>query len=267
MLSAPIAIGFDALSYLVSAACIAWIGRPEPPVGRREDRRHLLAEIREGFTVIASHPLLRSLVGAAVNIGLFTGGFRGALIVLYLVQLGVTPIEFGLIYGVGGAAALAGAVLARPIARAIGLGRTLVVVHLVTATFAAFVPLAGVVPPDARLAVLLVGQVGLGVFSPVWGINGGSLQQVITPDRLLGRVNATQQLALFGANPLGALVGGVLASVVGLQLTLAVAAAGAALTAVFLAFSPLRRLRTMPLPVSGRVSTAAPARSITRGRP
>ncbi len=245
-LSAPIAIGLDAISYVVSALSIAWIRRPEPPVPPRTERRHIVTEIREGLAVVAAHPILRVLVAAALNIGFFTGGFRGALIVLYLVELGVSPIEFGFIYGVGGASALLGAIVARPMARAFGLGPTLVGVHVVTAAFAAIVPLAGLVPDDARIPVLLIGQVGLGILSPVWGINGGTLQQSITPDRLLGRVNATQQVALFGINPVGAVLGGIIASAIGLQLTLAIAAVGAALTALLLLVSPVRRLRTMP---------------------
>jgi hypothetical protein len=249
LLTAPIAVGLDAVSYLVSGAFIAWIRRPEPPVPAATERRHILAEIREGLAIVAAHPVLRPLVIAAVNIGLFTGGFRGALIVLYLVQIGVTPIEFGFIYGVGGASALVGAIVARPLARSVGFGRTLVLVHVVTAVFAAFVPLAGLAPPETRLPILLIGQVGLGIFSPVWGINAGSLQQIVTPDRVLGRVNATQQVALFGINPLGAIAGGWVATVIGLQLTLTIAAAGAGLTALLLALSPIRRLRTMPLPM------------------
>ena len=241
-LTAPIAIALDAISYVVSAVFIGWIRRPEPPVPPREERRHLAEEIREGLATVAAHPILRALVAAALNTGLWTGGVRGALIVLYLVELGVSPIEFGLIYGVGGAAALVGAIVAAPVARVLGLGRTLVGVHLAMAAFAAFVPLAGVVAPDARLVILLVGQIGLSIASPVWGVNGGSLQQTVTPDRLLGRVNATQQLALFGINPIGAIVGGLVASAVGLQVTLSIAACGAALTAVPLALSPVRRL-------------------------
>jgi predicted MFS family arabinose efflux permease len=250
VLTAPIAIGVDAVSYVVSALSIAWIRRPEPAPPPAAERRHAIADIREGLATVAAHPVLRPLVLAAVNIGFFTGGFRGALIVLYLVQLGVSPIEFGFIYGVGGASALVGAILARPLARRLGLGRTLVLIHLATAAFAAFVPLAGFVSADARLALLLAGQVGLGVFAPVWGINGGSLQQLVTPDRLLGRVNATQQVALFGINPLGAIIGGALASLVGLQATLGIAAAGAAVTSLILLASPIRRLEAMPAPVA-----------------
>src|SRR5205814_10639107 len=118
---------------------IGWIRRPEPPVPPRESRRHIMTEVREGLAVVAADPVLRALVGAALNIGLFTGGVRGALIVLYLVQLGITPIEFGVMYGIGGAAALVGAIVARPIAGSMRLGRTLVGVHPATALFSAFV--------------------------------------------------------------------------------------------------------------------------------
>lgn len=149
-------------------------------------------------------------------------------------------------YGTGGASALVGALIARRVARRVGLGRTLVGVHLVTASFAAFVPLAGFLLPDSRIALLLLGQIGLGVLALIWGINGGSLQQLVTPNRLLGRGNSAHGVAAAGANPVGAVVGGWLASLVGLQLILAVAAAGAALTAVLLGLSPVRRLREMP---------------------
>ena len=246
VLTAPIAIGVDAVSYVVSAASIAWIRRPEPAVPPRTERRHLLSELRDGLAAVGAIPVLRGLFLAALNIGIFTGGIRGPLIVLYLVQLGVTPIEFGFIYGVGGASALVGAVIAVPLARRIGLGRTLVSVHVVTAAFAACVPLAGLVEPDARLPVLLLGQVGLGVFAPVWGVNGGSLQQIVTPNRLLGRVGAT--FALVGVNPAAAVLAGVIATAIGLQLTLAIAAVGAACTALVLLASPVANLRTMPEP-------------------
>ena len=119
---------------------------------------------------------------------------------------------------------------------------------LLTAIFAAFVPLAGFLAPDTRLAMLLVGQVGLGIVGPIWGVNSGSLQQSVTPNALLGRVNATQGVASTGVNPLGAVVGGWLATLVGLQLTLAIAALGAGLTALWLGLSPVRALRSFPPP-------------------
>ena len=248
-LTAPIAIGVDAISYVVSALFLAAIRRPEPArTAHVAGGGALWAEIREGVGVVTRHALLRPLVATGITVGLFTGGVRGALIVVYLVEIGVTPIEFGLIYGVGGGVALIGAIVARPVARGLGLGRTLIAAQLVAAAFAAFVPLAGLAP-GASLAILLAGQVGLGLAAPIWGVNGGSLQQVVTPDRLLGRGTATQRFAVAGVHPVGAIFGGWLASTIGLQSTLAIAAAGAALGALWLAVSPVRQLAQMPVPI------------------
>lgn len=249
-LTAPIAIGFDAISYVVSAVCVAWIRRPEPepaPAPPTAGDRSLVGEIRAGVDVVLATPLLRAPLAAQVTLTFFSGGIRGSLIVLYLVQIGVSPIEFGLIYGVGGAAALVGALIARPVAEALGLGRVLVGIHLVAAAFAAFVPLAGVMP-GAVLPVLLAGQVGLGVTAPIWGVNSVSLAQAVTPHALLGRVNATQRFASYTAQPLGAIGGGLLATAIGLQATLAVAALGVALGSVWLALTGIRRLRRLPGP-------------------
>jgi hypothetical protein len=247
-LTAPIAIGVDAVSYAVSALFIGWIRRPEPMLPPSGSRAGLWPEVRDGLRVVAAHPILRALAAAGVNHGFFSGGIRGSLVVLYLVQLGVTPLEFGIIYGIGGAVALVGALVARPIAAALGLGTTLLIANLVQGAFAAIVPLAGFFPEESRLPLLIVGQLGLGIAAPVWGINGGTLQQVVAPEQALGRVTATQRFAFFGVHPVGAVVGGVLAAVIGLQLTLTIAAAGVALGALWIGLTEVGRLREMPVP-------------------
>jgi MFS family permease len=246
-LTAPVALLFDACSYLVSAACLLWIRRPEPDRATPAMAASVWRQAREGLATVGSHPLLRAPMLAALTYGFFAGGIRGALIVLYLVSLGVSPLEFGVIYSIGGAAALAGAILTRPVTRHVGLGSTLVHVHLLAGLFAAFVPLAGLVP-QATLPLLLAGQIGLSLVSPLWGINATSLQQTVTPPLLLGRVNATTRLASVSVQPLGAIAGGWAASLLGLQTTLAFAALGLALGSLPIALSPLRRLQTMPEP-------------------
>jgi hypothetical protein len=42
-------------------------------------------------------------------------------------------------------------------------------------------------------------------------INGLSLRQIVTPDHLQSRVNASARMVMVAANPLGAALGGVLA--------------------------------------------------------
>lgn len=73
-----------------------------------------------------------------------------------------------------------------------------------------------------------------------------SLFQATTPDRLLGRMNASRRFVVWGVIPLGGLVGGVLASTIGLRETLRVGAVGASIAFVPLLFSPLRSLGEIP---------------------
>jgi hypothetical protein len=70
--------------------------------------------------------------------------------------------------------------------------------------------------------------------------------QAITPDRLLGRMNASRRFLVWGVIPLGALVGGTLASTIGLRPTLFVGAIGASLAVLPLLFSPVRSLKRVP---------------------
>ncbi|MDQ3449293.1 MAG: hypothetical protein M3432_09000 [Chloroflexota bacterium] len=51
----------------------------------------------------------------------------------------------------------------------------------------------------------------------LWNVVTVSLRQRIIPDRLLGRVNSGYRLLAWGTQPLGALLGGVIGQLLGLQ--------------------------------------------------
>ena len=73
-----------------------------------------------------------------------------------------------------------------------------------------------------------------------------SLMQAITPDRMLGRMNASRRFLVWGVIPLGGLVGGALATTIGLRPTLFVGAIGGSLAVLPLLFSPVRSLERVP---------------------
>jgi len=81
----------------------------------------------------------------------------------------------------------------------------------------------------------------------LYGINYLALRQAITPDRLLGRMTATMRFLAVAAAPLGSLVGGGLATAIGLRATLLVVGGlGIALALVATAWSPVRAHRSLP---------------------
>ena len=90
----------------------------------------------------------------------------------------------------------------------------------------------------------------------LYNVTAISFQQEITPDRMLGRLNASRRFVVWGVIPLGMLVGGALASVIGLRETLFVGAIGIAFAAVPILLSPLRSLGPGQSPTSASASSA-----------
>ena len=119
---------------------------------------------------------------------------------------------------------------------------------------AAWLPALGVLliavagaAPAIAVAFLMAGWFVLGSGS-IYDISEVSLRQATTPDRLLGRVNATRHIAFYGFMPIGALLGGVLGAAIGLQPTILLGAVGLFLAPLWIVAGPIRRLSDPPAP-------------------
>lgn len=145
----------------------------------------------------------------------------------------------GLFLGAGGVGALLGAVTARPLAARIGHGRALWLPGLLVAPAGALVAL---VDTGAWLWLAGFGWLALAWRTGIGNVIGVSLRQRVTPDVLLGRMNATFRFLLTGAIAVGAGLAGLLGQYVGPRTSLWVGAAGAALTWLPLFGSPVRTL-------------------------
>jgi len=242
LVSAPLAIVGDILSYLASGLLLALIRRPEPPpapsapTGGRASWR---AEIGAGLRYVWGQPVLRALAlcSAAVNLGF---ALRNGLLVLYLARtLGLAAGAIGLVFSLGNLSLLAGAALAGPLAARLGLGRTLLGAVALQAAGFALVPLA---PRALPLPALIAGQLLQSFGVVVYNINVASLRQAITPAALQGRATATTRFISWSTLALGPLAGGFLATGVGPRATLGVGALAGLIALIPLAVSPLRTL-------------------------
>jgi MFS family permease len=246
---APFAIAFDAVSYLGAAIFIGLIRRgessPEPHDPAEGARPSMWQEARAGIGYVVTNRYLRSIAACTGTANLF-GNISGAVLILYLVSedgLGLSPAALGLIFALGNLGVIGGALTGGRLAKAIGIGPT-IVISAAVAGFAAFaVPLA---PREDPFLVLVIGGVFLGFGVVVYNVNQVGLRQAITPDRMLGRMNATMRLIVWGTIPIGALIGGVLGTVVGLQPALWVSAIGTSVSFLPVLFSPVRSLREIP---------------------
>jgi MFS family permease len=248
-IGAPFAIAFDALSYLGAAFFVGIIRReeagPEPHDPAAGERPSMWQEARAGVGYVVSNRYLRSIAACTGTANLF-GNISGAVLILYLVNedaLNLTPGTIGIILALGNVGVILGALLAGRVAKAIGIGWT-IILSAALAGFASFaVPLA---PQDDPFWFLVVGGLFLGFGVVVYNVNQVGLRQAITPDRMLGRMNATMRLIVWGTIPIGALIGGILGTVFGLVPVLWVSAIGASLSFLPVLFSPVRNLREIP---------------------
>jgi MFS family permease len=225
---------------------MALIRTAEPAPPAPAHRRHLAWEIGEGLLAVRDQPMLLTLAVTAALFNLFDSILL-AIYVLYLTRtLGVPPALIGVIFALGSAGGLLGALAARAITRRLGLGPALragillASVAEVAIAFARGSPALAVAQVAGAEAALEVGVV-------LYAINSTSLRQAVVPDRLQGRITATLGLISGGVNPLGALVGGLLAERYGLRPTVLVAGAGTLLAFLWIMRSPIGRLHSTPL--------------------
>lgn len=251
LLTAPIAIAVNAGTYLASALCLGDIRAREPETepAADDEGRHWGSDLTFGWKAILAQPLVRPLLLSTMVQSLFFS-FFGALYALWAIRtLGLSPAALGVTIAVGGAGALLGAILASQASRALGVGPAIIVCGLVAAASAFLIPLAPA-HPVWGMAFLMGAQLIGDAFGVAAIIPATSLQQTVIDQRALGRVGAIFHVARGGLAVLGALLGGWLASVIGVREALFIACAGAAIGPLILLASPLRGLRSLSPPAS-----------------
>ena len=242
LLTAPVAILADAVSYLISATLLVRIKREER-FQKPADGTRLRHEIVEGIRFVFADRILRPSM-AFVAISNFFGNVLWTVFIVYAVRrLGWSPGTIGLVLSLGNLGFLAGATLAPRVSTRFGVGPTMIASAMLGGWPCLAVPLA----PAAYSVPLIVGALVVSSFAIVlYNVVAISLFQAITPDRLLGRMNASRRFVVWGVIPLGQLTSGGLAAWIGLRPTLLVGAVGASLAFLPLLFSPVRTLRDVP---------------------
>jgi MFS family permease len=132
--------------------------------------------------------------------------------------MGLSKAGYGVLTATLGVGSLLGSWLAVPVERRLGRVNTLVLSIVLNALTLA-VPVVTTLPVPIGASMVASGA---GIV--LWNVVTVSLRQRITPDRLLGRMNASYRLVGWGTMPLGAVLGGVLAEALGLRGAFLVAA-------------------------------------------
>jgi len=183
----------------------------QPAVAAASIRRSLIAEVREGVSWLAKHRTLR-LVAVMIATFAFCQTMGLAILVVYgLRVLHLTGTAFGLFVAGGATGNVIGALGAHRIVRRLGTGRVLIFAGLLGGAAFAAVGLTSMLGVALTAFVLEAVAVGVGNVATL------ALRQSVIPGELAGRVNSALRMCIYGAAAIGGVVGGVLATTVGVH--------------------------------------------------
>ncbi len=239
-LTAPVTLLIDAVSYLVSALSLISIKKREPIIeGRPVAERRILRDVSQGRQVLFRHSVIRSLTLAMGGISMFFSAFLSVYFLYLGRDIGLTASLMGFVLAVGAVGATVGAIVTGRFGGRLAPGLAVIIGESFFAVGAWLVPLAGGTHWLKVAAVTVAALVAFFGGTLAFIVSTTMLQKA-TPDHLLGRVSAASKTFLVGLNPIGAVIGGIVGSGLGLRTTLIMSASGITLMVLWLFLSPVR---------------------------
>ena len=239
-LTAPVAILIDAASFVFSAF---QVGRLRTPVVEPEPATEsLLRRARGGMGYLLRHPYLRASLGCATTVNFFNL-IGSALLILYASRnLHLSAGIIGIAFGIGASGGLLGALAAAPLTRLIGAGR---LIALGAVVFPAAIAIAALASGPIWMRATALGAAEfIGAFAVMcFDIPLNALQAAVIHDNMRSRVSGAFSSINYGVRPLGAVVGGLLGTWLGVRETLLISSAGGLLAVLWLIRSPIISVR------------------------
>lgn len=245
LITAPVTLTIDSVSYLFSAVGLILISKPEPMPEVPEVRPPVRQSIAEGLRAVWGSRLLSTLLVQSAAANLFFGAYITVFVVYAVRVLHLSPLELGIVLAASAAGSFVGATTAGRARDRLGLGR----VMLINTVVMSLVLLLLLLPRHAGTGTMIIfvaAQLAYGWSVGMFNVNSITLRQVVTPRSVLARMNAAYRMVLFGTAPVGMSLGGVLGGAAGLRPALVISLVAMASPLFCLFFSPMIRLTEMP---------------------
>ena len=234
----------DSASFLISAVCLVAVRPPNRASGEVRDSTPVVHRVREGVGYLRREPILRSLTAFGGVANLAMTGYQSILVVFLIRETRLSPGAVGIVLALTGLGGVTGAVLAGPLVHRLGSARALLVTKVGGGACALLIPLA---TSPSRSAFAVAGGVLVGAGIVAGNIIATTFVQSYVPPDVFARTSATNNVINYGTMPLGALLGGTLGSLIGLDPALWVTTALVPLASLLLFTGPLPHLRDLPV--------------------
>ena len=250
LLTAPVALVIDALTFVASAIAIQSIRAPEPELEYSSSGQHFIREALQGLALIWRSRVLLPIAGVVGGIAIFNAMFEAVWLLYVNKALGLEPFTFGIMFSIGGVGLLLGALVADRFIDHVGVGRAIVIGVVIVGLSDLATPVVGG-SAIAIIGVLTAASFLFSIGATISGVALVSLRQAVTPIPLQGRMNGAMNSLEIGLVPIGALIGGVLGQAMGMREILFLAAAGEIAAVLWVLFSPVWSQRDLPKPSDG----------------
>jgi hypothetical protein len=246
LLGAALSVITDALGTLAAVFTLVFIRKPEPKPKQSsaDSQRHFFAEMREGIKVVTGNKLLWTQAGCTGTSNFGTNFFAVAIFLYAYRTLEISKGVIGIAFSIGSVGFLIGVLISSAVTERLGLGKTIAL--SISGNFGLLIALLA----NSSLGVLIIGAAYfvpyLGI--PIYNINMVSLRQIITPNRLQGRMNATMRTLVWGTIPAGSLLGGISCTSLGIIPTLIIGGLIAGSSVLWIVLGPIFKLKKQPEP-------------------
>jgi MFS family permease len=233
----------DALTFLVSAACLLSLRTGPEPRSTRADHPSMIRQIAEGLECFRNDGFMLPMLAVATMINFGMLGVWALRIVFLVRTEGAAPGTVGALLSLSSLGGILGAAFASRAISRFGSARSYLAANLATAPFMLLLPASG---PGWGLALFTTGSFVVMANSAVSGIITMTFRGNYIPARLLGRVTAATGFIISGTAPLGAATAGALATAFGIRAAMWALSILFAVTPLPLLATSIRTMRDFP---------------------
>jgi MFS family permease len=248
LMGAALSVFADAVGTLAAVFALLFIRKPEPKPDQSSTggEHNFFAEMKEGIRVITGNKLLWTQAGCTGTSNLGTNIFGVAVLLYAYRTLGISKGLIGIAFTIGSAGFLVGVLISSYVTEKLGVGKA------VALSIAGSFGLLLVLLANGNFSVIILGLAYFVAFLGVatYNINQVSLRQIITPNRLQGRMNATMRTIVWGTIPAGSLLGGIFVTSFGIVPTLIIGTLIAGFACLWIVLGPAFKLKKQPEPVN-----------------
>jgi MFS family permease len=171
-----------------------------------EDSTRFIEELKFGVRFLFTHQRLRQLVIITTILGFLFSASHATIALFMIKELGLDPRYFGVVLAIQGVGGVAGGLLANRLSTRFTRGKTLAGAIMLTTIL---ILLTGLMP---NIHYFTLTATLAGFASTIWNILLMSTYQVLIPNHLYGRIHGARRTIVWGLMPIGAFLGGVIAT-------------------------------------------------------